>query len=373
MNVTVDRKGLAAALAIAERRRQHRTLPILGCVRLLADDAANLQVESTDLETCWRVTVAAVAAEPGSVLVNGKALGAMLRGTTAKQVTLSAGDSGPLSIGADTVTTTLATESQADYPVLPRVTGAAVLSISGADLQTMIAQVAPFASADDSRPVLTRVVLSTCADGAALQAFATDGYRLSITERPLLAPAAAPWTGQVDADALRRLARTAGIGAGHVDIAEAEVGTRRVVEFRVGQVRMLATLHDDTPPDFERIVPRASTADLVFDSAALRAAVGAALPAAAESAYVLRFTPADAGVKLSTGGSVAPFTAIVPAAVTGEACEFAVNARYLADYLASPVNGTTVVRTTAPDAPLVFAQPDDIAYRHLIMPMHIAR
>ena len=68
-----------------------------------------------------------------------------------------------------------------EFPRLPEPTGDAV-TLDNGDLKEALRQVVSAASTDDSRPILTGVLMS--ADGDGLRLVATDSYRLAVRDLP---------------------------------------------------------------------------------------------------------------------------------------------------------------------------------------------
>ena len=78
------------------------------------------------------------------------------------------------------------------------------LTIGAAEFAEGLRQVVPAASTDDSRPILTGVLLAR--EGTGLRLVSTDSYRLAVRDLPGTSVLAGlQYSGQIAADALRRV------------------------------------------------------------------------------------------------------------------------------------------------------------------------
>ena len=97
-----------------------------------------------------------------------------------------------------------------DFPPLPEPGGENVVDVPAAAFVETINRVARSASRDETRPILTGILVS--ASGDELRMVATDSYRLSVKETKLEAPLEGGFEANVPARALQELARIAQAG-----------------------------------------------------------------------------------------------------------------------------------------------------------------
>ena len=97
---------------------------------------------------------------------------------------------------------TLRTE---DFPPLPEPGGDQVVAMPAPAFVDTIARVSRSASRDETRPILTGILVSASADE--LRMVATDSYRLSVKETRLEAPLEGGFEANVPARALEELGR----------------------------------------------------------------------------------------------------------------------------------------------------------------------
>ena len=182
MKIVCQQGDLAAGLAIAARGvSQRSTVQILSGILLRAE--ASLELAATDMELSLRVPVAAQVEEPGAVVLPGRLLLDIVKALPAQEVTIEQ----PMGTGAVRVACgqseyTLHAQGAEDFPHLPEPDGAP-FSVEREAFSATVSHVSRAASRDESRPVLTGVLVEF-SQGAVTMA-ATDSYRLSVKQSPL--------------------------------------------------------------------------------------------------------------------------------------------------------------------------------------------
>lgn len=178
MKVECERKDLLEAVGKARRAVSTRaTLPVLHGLRLTAN--GKLEVAGTDLEMSAESAIGCRTADEGSVIVPSKLFAEVLKVAQGDTVAISAGD-GEVEIFAGRSAHRMKTIPRDDYPALPIETDepTAWTTVSAYALETAIGQVVIAASGDESRQVLTGVLVEV--DGLEMTLAATDSYRLAV-------------------------------------------------------------------------------------------------------------------------------------------------------------------------------------------------
>ena len=149
----------------------------------------------------------------------------------------------------------------------------------------MIQGVAFAASLDDSRPVLTGVLV-TIADKT-LSMVATDGYRLAIQKMSLPTPAGNHWL-IFPAHALREVARIlVSTKASSLTLYLPNNGNQVVL--RCDNVQIVCQLIDGKFPDYQMILPKSHKTRTLVSTTELLKACKQANIIARESSHVVRF------------------------------------------------------------------------------------
>src|SRR6202011_365130 len=203
---------------------------------------------ATDMEIGLRVPLQAEVSRPGSAVLPARLLLDVARSLPAEQLTMelrSAEQDVELICGPTTFH--LRTLRAEDFPALP--TPAAdnrVVLPAEAFVQT-VSRVARSASRDETRPVLTGILMS--ASGTELRMVATDSYRLSVKETALESPLDGSLEANVPARALAELVRIAEQLAS--DVIAVSVGQNQVV-FELGTIVLSSRLIDGQFPSYRQ-------------------------------------------------------------------------------------------------------------------------
>ena len=152
-----------------------------------------------------------------------------------------------------------------DFPELPADEGSG-LSIPADLLVEAIDRVARAASRDETRPVLTGVLVRLGPEGITL--VATDSYRLAVRQTPLDPAPAEAVEAIVPARALTEVARL--VGVMKADAVEVVLSETQAL-FRIGDLRLTSRVIDGQFPDHRQLVPDAFEHDVAFDRAELLA------------------------------------------------------------------------------------------------------
>src|SRR5919199_6490864 len=179
MKINCGRDELVAKLSVVARAVSTRTaVQILSGILLRAEDG-ELHLSATDMELSLRTSLRAEVEGEGAVVVPGRLLLDIARGLPDAEVAIEHGeDEGVVRITCGPSNYRLNTYSAADFPRLPAVDGAEMPSVDRAGLLDAVTRVQRSASRDESRPVLTGILLRF--ESGRIVAAATDSYRLSV-------------------------------------------------------------------------------------------------------------------------------------------------------------------------------------------------
>jgi DNA polymerase III subunit beta len=235
-------------------------------------------------------------------------------------------------------------------------------SVDAAALLETIGRVSRAASRDESRPVLTGVLVQF--EGSKLVMAATDSYRLAVKETDL-AEAAPSLDAIVPARALTELAR---IG-GDSDTIELGVLENQIV-FGVDGVWLTTRRIDGQFPNFRQLLPetfehevRASRSELLD--------VVKRVSVMTERSNPLRLRFADGELTASMQApDVGEARETVPLEFAGDPLEIGFNPGFLREGIESVDSDEIMLRLISPLRPAVLKGSDD-DYTYLIMPIRL--
>ena len=176
MRFNINKSELLNALTIVSKGTASRsTIPVLSGVYIKAE-GMGLVMETTDLERSIRYSVPALVEEEGTTVIPEKLLLDIVKNLPEAAVEFQTNDS--------TVTVSCGKSSftldAADFPPFPNVDVSSSIEVPFAEFCSMVKRVAKVVSKDQSRAVLTGVLISTSDEG--LRMVATDSYRLAVAD-----------------------------------------------------------------------------------------------------------------------------------------------------------------------------------------------
>src|SRR5438094_4619446 len=184
MKVVTQRDELAQKLGVVARAVSTRaSVQILSGV-LLRAEGGRLHLAATDMELSLRSSLDAQIEGEGSVVVPGRLLVDLVRLLPDSEVTIEyRAEESVVRVTSGPSTSTLHTYAADDFPRLPDLDAVGTFTVDRESLLDTVSRVARSASRDESRPVLTGILVRF--EAGKLVMAATDSYRLSVKETEL--------------------------------------------------------------------------------------------------------------------------------------------------------------------------------------------
>jgi DNA polymerase III subunit beta len=373
LRITVAKDELVAALGIVSRAVSTRTsVQILSGILLEGqNDSAGggeLRLAATDMELSLRATVAAQLEGDGAIVLPGKTLVDIARLLPADEVVIEHKPAeSVVHVTSGTASYTLNTYNPEDFPRLPELDAVQTFSVDRESLLETITRVARAASRDESRPVLTGILVSFT--GGKLVMAATDSYRLAVKETEL--DGTVPeLEAIVPSRALQELARIATSG----DAVEVGVHENQVL-FSAGSsgggVAWLTTRRIDGQfPNYRQLLPEQFEHELSLPRAEVLEVVRrASVMIQRATPLQLRFAEGEL-TAIARTHEVGESQESMPVAFTGETLEIGFNADFLRDGLESMDGDDVRFKLISPLRPAVLqGENDDFTY--LVMPIRL--
>jgi DNA polymerase-3 subunit beta len=364
LRVTCPREELTRALGIVSRGVSTRTtVQILAGILLRASEG-KLELAATDMELSLRTSLEAQIETEGSVVVPGRLLLELARLLPEAEVAFEHKfEEAVVEVRSGSATYRLHTYNAEDFPRLPEAEAAERHEVDRETLLETVARVSRSASRDESRPVLTGVLMRF--EPGKLVMAATDSYRLSVKETPTEG-AVPELEAIVPARALAELARIAQAG----EQIELGVHENQVV-FSTGDALLTTRRIDGQFPNYKQLVPDTFDHELPLPREELLDVVRrVSVMAQRNSPLRLRFADGELAVSAQTP-DVGEARESLPAAYTGEPLEIGFNAEFLRDGVDSVAGEQLRMKLISPLRPAVLqGEADDFLY--LIMPIRLA-
>jgi len=367
VKLSAAREELLAQLQTAGRVASTRgAIQALSGVQLDAA-AGRVELRATDMEVGLRVPLPAEVEREGSVVLPARLLVDVVRSLSGPTVSL---ELRPAEQDAELVcgnaTFHIRTLRSEDFPPFPEPEDDGVVRVPAAAFVETVLKVANSASRDETRPVLTGILVS--ANGRELRMVATDSYRLSVKETALEQELAGGFEANVPARALQELARL----VQQLDGDELLVGVRQnQIVFQVAGVVLSSRLIEGQFPNYRQLLPESYEHELTVAGAELTDVVRRISLLAQKNAPLrLSFEPGELTISAQTP-DIGEAREALPVAFQGEPFEIGFNPEFLRDGLEGVESGDVVLKLISPLRPGLIQAAGDNGFLYLIMPIRL--
>ncbi len=364
LRITVAKDELAAKLALVARGVSTRTaVLVLGGIQLRAEEGS-LHLAATDMEISLRATAEAQVSGEGTTVVPGRLLLDIARSLPDSEVTIEhRPEEATVVVTSGTASYRLHTYSAEDFPRLPDVDVGVLHTVDRDALIETVARVGRSASRDESRPVLTGILVRF--EPGKIVMAATDSYRLAVKET-IVSGELPELEAIIPARALQELAR---IASGSDDL---QLGMQdNHVVFGSDGTWLTTRRIDGQFPNVRQLLPEQFEHELALPrDEVLEVVRRVSLMAQRNSPLRLRWADGELTVSAVTQ-DVGEARESLPAPYTGDAMEIGFNAEFLRDGLESVDSDTVKFKLISPLRPAVL-EGDSDDYLYLIMPIRLA-
>ncbi len=369
MKFSILKENFNKALSTVSRTIPIRPpLPILNNILLKAENN-ELKIIATNLETGIIVSMGAKIEKQGEVSVPGKLVTEFVSSLPAEKIEVIL-DKEILHIKTQKTTASFNTLPAKEYPPLPSVKEKADLNFGLKQLGSSVGKTAFAASLDEGRPILTGVKVKIA--GGKLYFYATDGYRLSMSQEKISSSFKEEMELVFPAKTLVEVVRIAS------EENQEEVGLSLVKEknqaiFSTERTYVMTRLIDGEFPNIEKIIPSMFKTKVTFDTEKLLQSVKIASLFARGASNIIKLQIKKDGVWLSANTpQVGEDQDFVDAKVEGEDSDIAFNYRFLLDLLNNFSDKQIVFESSGPLNPGVFKPASsDSSFLHIIMPVRL--
>lgn len=336
-------------------------MPVLSGLHLvLAGD--ELVVTGSDLELTIARTLQVNGERDGAAVVPSKLLIDVVRSLEPGAIELDLGDL-DLTIRGGRSEFSIRTIPTDEFPQLAHAEGTAV-TIEATSFVAALRQVVPAASGDDSRPILTGVLLTPIESG--LRLVATDSYRLAVSDIPGASVLEGDQSVLVPSRALAEVRRVVG-EAPEVTLRFGENDAAFAIQGLVVTTRLI----DGDFPKYEGLIPTGESNALVVSREAMLDAVRRVRLLAQESTP-LRLVMNDDGLEIvAITQDVGEAHETVDADYNGQDLTVAFNPGFLVDGLDVAPGEEVSLQTIDSLKPAVLRTPGNENFLYLLMPVRV--
>jgi DNA polymerase III subunit beta len=364
LKISVPREELTRHLGVVSRAASTRTTVQVLAGVLLRASGGRVELAATDMEISLRSSLEAEVESEGAVVVPSKLLADLVRLLPADDVSIEhRSGEGVVEIVSGAATYRLHTYNAEDFPRLPETSGVELMSVDADAVLETAGRVSRAASRDESRPVLTGILVRF--EGEKLVMAATDSYRLAVKETAM-GSGGPELDAIVPARALGELTRIAQ-GAGGLEIGVLE----NQVIFTTDGVLLTTRRIEGQFPNYRQLLPESFEHELALPREELLDVVRRVSVMAQRNAPIrLRFAEGELTVSAQTQ-DVGEARESMPAPYAGEPLEIGFNPDFFRDGIESVEGDDARLKLISSLRPAVVqGEGDDFSY--LIMPIRLA-
>jgi DNA polymerase-3 subunit beta len=367
VKISLERDALFAQLQTVSRVASTRSaIQALSGVQLTAS-SSGCELRATDMDVGLRVPLEAEVAREGTVVLPARLIVDVVRSLPAEHVSLELRSAEQdVELVAGNATFHIRTLRGDDFPPFPEPDPDSSVELPADAFVSTALKVAGSASRDETRPVLTGILVS--ASDRELRMVATDSYRLSVKETTLQAALPSGFEVNVPARALQELARL----VSHDQDEPLSVSVRQnQVLFTLGRVVLSSRLIDGQFPNYRQLLPETFEHELRLGSSELTEVVRRISLLAQKNAPLrLAFGEGELTVSAQTP-DVGEARESMPVAFSGEPLEIGFNPEFLRAGLEGIDEGDVLLKLISPLRPGLIESGDESRFRYLIMPIRL--
>lgn len=363
MKLSINQTELSNALTIVQKGITTRsTLPVLAGI-LVTTQGDEVTFQTTDLELSIQYTTSALVEEEGQTVLPGKLVVDIVKNLPDAAVHIETDDDTAV-IACEASSFSIRCLNPIDFPAFPEIAPELQVSIPFDTFSTMARKVCRVVSKDESRAILTGVLLSV--EDQTLRMVATDSYRLAVTEATVGGDGddfSAVLAGSFVSD-LSGLPKT----GGEISFALAE---NQIIVSYAGTVFVNRRI-EGRYPNYKQLIPSSYSTRCIVDRRALAAAVKrSSLLEHTGSQVRVSVNAASQTIQLTTSQDVGSTQEIVRGEVEGEDVEIGFNSHYVSEGLAAMDSDQVFLEIQGPLKPGIIKGSDEERYLYLVMPVRL--
>ncbi len=378
MKFRCERDALLDALTVAVRAAAGASSSRAALTGVHLDLAGGaLVVTGSDLDLTLSVTAEVAGEEDGAAVTPARLLTDVVRAVPPGSVEFSVTDDGEASIVAGSSEFSIRLIPEEDYPQLAfkdestadtaaSVAFSPAVTFDGPEFRGALSQVVRSASSDDSRPILTGVLMAAEDEGQ-LRLVSTDSYRLSVRDLEGSSILGEHQRVLVPSRALRELERLIA-ESGDVTLKLAE----HYAQFVVGAVQLTTRLIPGDFPNYQGLIPSDHPNCLTANREQLLEVVRRVRLLAQDSTPVRLVMTSENLEVIAITHDVGKANESMNAQYEGEDLTVAFNPGYLVDGIEAATGDEITLHTADAVKPALLRSVADESFLYLLMPVRVS-
>ena len=365
VKLTIEKNQLIKSLTLVSKGMSSRTtLPILSSIYLEAYKGT-LTFRTSDLEISIQHTTDALIEKEGATVVPGKLFSDIVKSLPDAAVILEQ-DKDNLTIKSLDTKFVVHTLNPSDFPLFPEVDVLSAVTVPSKTISDMVKKVAKAVSRDESRAVLTGILLKIEQD--TIQMVATDSYRVAISKSGLEDTTEASFDLIVPGSVLDEIGRLV-VGEEKVIISDSQ----NQIIFDFGKTTFITRKIEGTYPNYEAIIPTEKSISATVETSSLLTAVKRiAITAQSHSPVRFLLDPPTQTIEISSSTQdVASSIERVGAQIDGEELAIGFNHQYILDGLSVIDTEEVLFEAQTSQKPGILKTIGESYFFYLTMPVRI--
>jgi len=372
MEFKIARTDLLKALSLVQGVVEKKsTMPILSNT-LFEAGKGGLTLTATDLEVGVIDVIPAEVIAEGRVAIHARGIYDIVRELSDATVHLKTDENNWITITCGKADFKIMGLTPDEFPALPKKGEGSQATVDTKTLASMIEKTAFAMSSDETRYALNGVYLEQAGDKnkKLLRMVATDGHRLSITEREIPAGwnlkkgVILPRKGVTE---LRKLIES----AGEDQKVELWIDDKHAIAYS-GNITLVIRLIDGAFPPYNQVVPKTTKRTISVARDAIAHALRRVSVVTSGQSRGVKFSVSPKNMEISSSNpDFGEAHEELVAQYRGDAFEIGFNAKYFMDVLNILEDEQAVFKLGDDTAPCLITSELDPGFTHIIMPMRL--
>ncbi len=365
MKIECTQNNLQKGLAFVSRSVGTRTtMPVLANV-LLKTEGGRLRLSATDLEIGVSVFVGSKVDKEGAVTLPARLLSEFVANNNDEKIVINV-DGEQASVSSAHYSAKIKGINASEFPNIPEISPDFEVEVGALDFRDAINQTVFAASIDDTRPILSGVLIK--AEENNLKMVATDSFRLA--EKTISLEKKVTRKTQVVVPA-RTMVELVRLLEGSEEKVRLRVGENQVA-FIIGDIYLVSRVIEGAFPDYEQIIPAEVPVHSKVKRRELVDAMKVSTLFARDNANNVKIKVSSMQIEiLATSPQLGENTSRVDAKTTGDELEIAFNAKYILDTLMVMKGEEVDMGFVGKINPCVFKSQHDKTFLCIIMPLRV--
>jgi DNA polymerase-3 subunit beta len=364
MKVICSKENLLEGINIVQKAVSSKsTLQILEGILLEANESFKLT--GNDLEIAIECFVEADIQREGSIVINSKVLGDIVRRLPDAETLIEVKESGTVIIECENSHFEIKGIPSDGYPAIPSINKESSFSVNQKIVREMIRQTVFAVSTDENRPVLTGALVECKSNDICFVAI--DGFRLAM-RKSRLEKETADFSVIVPGKTLNEIVKI----IQPVDEEMLLFCSRNQILFDLGKVKVVSRLIEGEYLNYNNIIPKESETKIIVDTKEFLSSLErASLITSEEKKYPVKISIGDEKMIISSSTEIGAVREEIRIDMKGNKIEIGFNPRYIIEALKVIENDKVEINYTSSIGPSTIRPIEGDSFAYMILPVRI--